>query len=372
MVIYLIALLLTCIFSFFTFIYKKEKPVITHKKVFFVFLPLLLVSLFKWNVGNDVIYGSGFYYRAYSFVHEGFANVYNYEFGFYFLMEIGNFFHINFYFFTCIITFLFFYLFTKYISQNSKNIILVAIIFVMSDLYLFTFATLRQTMAIALSLYPLQQLLSGEKVLKDKKWWIFLVLSLSMHNSILYLYIILLISKIRFKKIPLILVTLTTCAISILFQDKLIGLLAYNSYFQKYIGSNYFISDFSITYFGIALVMFIISLIYYKKLNNNSDYRILNFCAITTLLMANSKILVMPYRVFPMFIPVYIIVCSKVISRIKKDSDAPLITTLLVLIPYILLFINQYYLQGAKDNFKYHSIFEFPDQVWNINNDVMR
>ena len=122
---------------------------ITYFRVWIAFLPLFLLALFRWNVGVDVVYGTGYYYIEYTAIQAGMGNILGYEPGFYWLMKLCNLLHLNLYLFYCVITIIFFLLFLKYIKNNTDNITLAAIIFFNSDLYLFTFSTLRQTIGMA-------------------------------------------------------------------------------------------------------------------------------------------------------------------------------------------------------------------------------
>ena len=98
MIIYWSALLLTFFLSKILTNEKVKfgkktigKGKINHIRVFISFLPLFLVALFRWNVGVDVVYGTGYYYHAFLAVQQSAGNIFNYEFGFYLLMKICNF-----------------------------------------------------------------------------------------------------------------------------------------------------------------------------------------------------------------------------------------------------------------------------------------
>lgn len=339
---------------------------ISHIKVFISFLPLFLVALFRWNVGVDVVYRTGYYYHAYSAIQSSLGNIFEYESGFYLLMKICDFFGMNLYLFYCLTTILFFVLFTKFVADNSKNVALSAIIFVLSDLYLFTFSTLRQTLGIAFAFYPITLMLKNDNFYKKAKWWFFLIISMSMHNTIIYIYLILLLSKIKLKKKTLLFITSIGCILSPFIQIILSKIISLTSYFEKYFETNMYENSFTLTYFLIALLLFIISLLNYKRIvsDNDKNYILINICAFTTILMANSQILIMPYRVFPLFIPFYIILCSKIIDGINKRSFKYLFTYVYLIIPFLFLFINQYYIGDGAENFIYKSIFEYKNQVW--------
>ena len=257
-------------------------------------------------------------------------------------------------------------MFTKFVADNSKNVGLSAIIFVLSDLYLFTFSTLRQTLGIAFAFYPITLMLKQNNFYKNFKWWIFSILALSMHNTILYIFLILILSKIEFKKKSLIIIVSLGCVLSPFVQIILSKLVSYTSYFEKYFETNMFESSFTLTYFLIAFMLFIISLLNYEKIlgENSEDYRLINICAFTTILMANSKILIMPYRVFPLFVPFYIILCSKIVDKVDSTKFKYFATYFYLIIPFLFLFINQYYIGNGAENFIYKTIFDYESQVW--------
>lgn len=335
-------------------------------RVFISFLPLFLVALFRWNVGVDVVYNTGYYYHAYSAVHNSLGNIFNYESGFYLLMKICDFLGMNLYLFYCLITFLFFWFFTKFVADHSKNIAFSAIIFVLSDLYLFTFSTLRQTLGIAFAFYPITLMLKDNNFYKNIKWWIFVLLSVSMHEAIIFIYLMLLLSKVELKKNTLIFATTAMCVLSPVIQIVLSKIISFTSYFEKYFETTMYGSSFTITYFLIALLLLMASLLNYNRIiaNDKKNHVLINICAFTTILMANSKILIMPYRIFPLFIPFYMILCFKIIECIDKRSIKYLITCTYLIIPFLFLFINQYYIGNGAKNFTYKSIFEYKDEVW--------
>lgn len=369
--IYLVALLLTIVLANILTndkvkLSKGRTGKINHLNVFISFLPLFIVSLFRWNVGVDVVYGSGYYYKAYYAVQNAIGNIFGYELGFYLYMKICNFVRLNLYLFYCSITVLFFIYITKFIADNSKCISLSAIIFVFSDLYLFSYSTLRQTLGIAFALYPITKMLKEEKYYKKVNWWVMMLISISMHNTIIYMYLILLLAKHKIEEKKLILITFFGCILSPFASTILSKIVSMTSYFQKYYNSNMFENSFTITYFLIALLLFIISMINYKKIidNNERNYMLINVCAYTTILMANSKLLIMPYRVFPLFVPFYVVLCSKIIENIKKGSVKYMLTYIYIIVPFILLYVNQYYIGNGATNFNYKCIFDYSNQVW--------
>ena len=369
MIIYWVALLITCLLTFFLFYWKKNansKVEITHLKVFLAFSPLFLVALLRWNVGVDVVYGTGYYYKAYEAIKASGSNIFNYEPGFYLLMRLCSSLGFNLYMFYCLITILFFFLFTKFIANNSKNIVIASILFVLSDLYLFTFSTLRQSLGIAFALYPMSLVLKKKYFYKNWKWWVSSIVAYSMHGTILYLFIIVILSRIKIKRSFLILLTAIFCITSPLLSSAIGTLVSHMPYFNKYFGSNMYINSFAITYFAIALIMLIISLLNYKNLINSDEnnYTLINICAFTTILMANSKMLIMPYRIFPLFVPIYILVASNILATIKRKTYKQLFTSLYLILPFLMLFINQYYISIENNYFEYKSIFDYSNQVW--------
>ena len=369
MLIYWIALIITI---FFSFIFANENikigknRKISYFRVFLSFLPLFLLALFRWNVGVDVVYQTGYYYKAYYAIGNSLGNIFNYEPGFYYLMKTFSDLNLNIYIMYVFITIVFFFCFTKFIYKNVKNIAFGAIIFFLSNLYLFSFSTLRQSLGIALALYPISKIINNEFNYKNILLWISIILSISMHESILYLFIIVFLSKIKISKRKLVISTFIILILSPFFQNIIIKIIQNFSYFNKYAGTNMFVSDFSITYFSISLVLFIISLINYKRIlkMNKNNYILINICAFTTILMANSKFLIMPYRIFPLFVPLYLVLCSRILESMNKKTYIYLFTYIYIVIPFFLLFINQYYILGAKEYYKYKTIFNYHNQVW--------
>lgn len=369
MQIYWIALLMTVFISWMLTSRNVKCGCLQYGKVTFTriaisFLPLYLVALFRWNVGVDVVYGTGYYFQEYTAIQAGQGNILGYEIGFYLLMEICNALHLNLYLFYCIVTTIFFVLFFKYLNENSKNIVLSAIIFFASDLYLFTFSTLRQSLGIAFFLYPLSEIINGRKFLKNWKWWACTITAISMHISILYLVIVLLFSKVRFRKKTVLYITILGCGLSPLIQLFLSKILSFTIYFKKYFGSNEFRTEFTPTYFLIALLIFLPVYFYYDKIikEGENNYILVNVSAFLVVLMLNSQVLVMPYRIFPLFVPVYLILCSKLVASLNHTRTIRFFVCVYLVIPFLFLFINQYYIGGGSEAFAYKSIFQFMNQ----------
>lgn len=367
MIIYWIALIVSCIFTFFILYYKTEKTKeITYLKVILAFFPLFLVELFRWNVGVDVVYGSGYYFYAYEAVKHGLGNIFHYEPGFYNLMRLSNAMHFNLYAFYCLITIIFFVCFTRFIYEKSEDLILSIILFVISDLYLFTFSTLRQTLGIAIALYPFMKMIKEDNYYRKVMWWLSVILAISFHSSILYLFLITFISKIKFSRKKIITLVPILCVLSLITEKVFAKILSFVPYVSKYLGSNMDVSKFSITYFGIALALFLISVFYYKELmmEDEKSYVLINICAFTAVLMLNSKLLIMPYRIYPLFIPAYIILCTKIIKLKRKRTFSYYITKMYLIVPFVLLFMNQYYFSEGKNYFIYRTIFDNMNQVF--------
>lgn len=337
---------------------------ITPIRITIAFLPLFLLALFRWNVGVDVVYGSGYYYQEYEAISSGLGNILNYEKGFYLLMLICNKLGMNLYLFYCVTTIIFFGFVIYFINRNCKHIAFCILIFVLSDLYLFSFSTLRQSLAIAIFLYPLSEFINKKECFKNWKWWCTTAIAMSMHTSIIYLLIVLFVSKIRFKKRTLlciiILGTLLSPVINIIFSK----LITYTVYFTKYFGSNEFKSEFTPTYFIISLIVFIpVYMNYNRLIKEKGVYLLINISAFVVFLMLNSQILIMPYRIFPLFVPIYLVLCSKLISVLKLKYMRCLYY-LYFTIPFAFLFVNQYFIGGGSRYYEYKSIFQFLNQIW--------
>lgn len=338
---------------------------ITYFRVWIAFLPLFLLALFRWNVGVDVVYGTGYYYIEYTAIQAGMGNILGYEPGFYWLMKLCNLLHLNLYLFYCVITIIFFLLFLKYIKNNTDNITLAAIIFFISDMYLFTFSTLRQAIGMAFFLYPMAEMINRNKYWKNWKWWICAILAISMHISIIYLVLVLVISRVKFRKRTLLYITGLGCLLSPLINIILTRIMSYTYYFGKYFGSNEYRTEFTPTYFFIALVLFVPLLLFYKKFTERkNNYILVNVSAFVVILMLNSQALVMPYRIFPLFIPIFIVLITRLVSSLTNKKSIRLIAELYCIAPFVFLFINQYYLNGSSLLFKYKSIFQYFNQIW--------
>lgn len=328
-------------------------------------LPLFLVALFRWNVGVDVVYGTGYYYQEYTAIQDDLGNILGYEPGFYALMELCNALNLNLYLFYCVVTCLFFGLVILYIAQNSENQVLSIVLFFVSDLYLFSFSTLRQALAIAFFLYPAAEICKGKNVLKSWKCWLSAAIAVSMHTSILYLLPIMLAAKIRVRKKTLLVLVASACVLSPVLRRVAAWLMTFTVYFEKYFGTNEFVLEFAPTYFALAVLLFIPAWIYYDELveKKRSSYILINVAAIAVVVMANSSVLVMPYRIFQLFVPFYLILCPAILECSAKRGKKRWLMAGYLILPFILIFVNQYYRHGGWELFSYKSIFDHMEQL---------
>lgn len=336
---------------------------ITLTRVWMAFIPLFLLAFFRWNVGVDVVYGTGYYYIEYSAIQMGKGNVFGYEIGFYLLMELCNALHLNLYCFYCISTVVFFVLFIKFLISNTNNITLAILIFFLSDLYLFTFSTLRQSLAIAFFLYPMAEVIKGNKFVSNWKFWIYAIISVSMHISIIYLIIVLLVSRIRFRKNTFFLIAIFGFIATPLIRIALEKLISYNYYFAKYFNTNEYGSEFTPTYFFVTLIFLIPMCVFYNKFIEKDDknYIFVNLSLFFVLLMLNSQVLIMPYRIFPLFVPAYIMLIPNFIESLKLKKSGKALMYLYYILPLLFLFANTY---SSSSIYEYKSIFEYTHQVW--------
>lgn len=368
MTIYWIALICSLIFSFIVMVIKKKNNTeLAFKDVFISLIPLFLIALFRWNIGTDVVYKTGFYYQEYSLIRIGYGNVFNYEIGFYYLMKIFCLLNIKIYYFYSFVTIISFILLSKFIKDNCKYLPLAILIYFFADLYLFSFSTLRQSLAIMISLYSLSKMINNNQFYKDIKWWIYSIVAILFHNSIIYLLVMVLISKIRFNKKRLVLLMLIGFLIFPIVQYVLPKVLIYSNYFQKYTNTLYYTFDFTPSYFIIALFIFILAYINYDKLveSNKTNMYLINMTGLITIIMLNSQILLMPYRIFPLFIPVYLLFYDRLMAIISvKNIFNKFLIILVIISPFIFYFFNNYY--RDKSNYKkftYSSIFEYSNQI---------
>lgn len=363
MAIYYVGLIFTIILSIILTsktvkVYPFYKHNVTYRRSLIAISPLFVIALLRWNVGVDVVYGTGYYFQEYKFIQNGGGNLLHYETGFYFLMKICNFLHFNLYHFYFLVTTIFILCIIYYIYKNSSNITFSIILFFVSDLYLFSFSTLRQALGIAFILFTISEIYYGKGTVKNWKIWLSIILAISMHTSVIYFLIVLLISKIKFNKKTLFRIVIIGCILGSIIEKIVYKLMTYTVYFSKYVGSNEFLLEFTPTYFILSLIIFIAAYLFYDRLIdlNNNNYILINISAITVVIMMNSSILIMPYRIFPLFIPVYIILCPQIVDCIRKNRSKRFLMMCYFLIPFIFSFINQYYIGRSFEIFKYDTI----------------
>jgi hypothetical protein len=215
-------------------------------------------------------------------------------------------------------------------------------------------------------LYPVSEMIKGEKYYKKATWWASAIIAILMHTSMLYLLLVLLVSGLKIKKKRLVIVSTLLSVLSPILLIVIKSILSKTTYFAKYSGSEMDVGAFSITYFVIAAVVFILAILRYEELvrKDRKNVILINACACSMIIMAYSEVLLMPYRIFPMFVPVYIIIGAKILDTYKKATVKYCIATACLTLPFLALFVNQYYINDGIKNFKYKTIFDYPTQVW--------
>ncbi len=373
MIIYYLALTLTlliCIifknkkryFNISVYNFKLNKT--SYFDVVLITLPLILVMVFRWDIGVDVHSGTGYYYVAYNYARLYNANLYNYENGFYYLLQFFANSGLFIYWFYVCVSLIFMGCICKYISKMSVDFYISFLVFFFSDLYLFAFSTLRQALAIgfmSIVLCYLTEILPF-KLLDKKNWKIlfFTLIALSFHLSTIYIAIVYLTSKIKIKKQTLLKMTcigILGCPI-ITYIVKII--MSHTIYGIKYTGTNEYATEFTASYALVSLMIFLIAYWRYDKLVTKFVYAklFINCSAFITIIMFNSSALIMAYRVFPSFVPIYMILCAYIVQTFNNKLNK-LIVRLACLIPFLMIFINQYYIGKANTLFQYYNIFSY-------------
>lgn len=340
MIIYIVSLLLTLLFSFTAIVNKN------NKKVYIIFallsmLPLLLVSALRYDVGTDYSFR---YAPDYINIANG-GNVSNLEILFKTLIKICL-------LFTCsyqsifIVTSIFIIVpIFLLIYKKSKYPLISILIFVIGAFYFESLNLVRQylSMVIILCSYPL---LVDKKIVK---WLLCVILAAMLHKtSLLAIMLLPLIKKEFFTPKITFLISSAILVLGPLLRKMMILLISFTSY-SNYINTIYSKMDIRETIIILNIVVYIIMYLLYrsKKQNdkiNQEDILFLNIQGMAVAMCMISIQFSIMYRLVA-YLMIFQIISIPNLSNINRKN-----TKILLLVLLTMYCINFYYLY-IKNNY---------------------
>lgn len=262
---YMILLLLILIIGIIgVFGAKKNNKYINNKTcliVMFVIL-LLFAGLRDSDVGSDALVYKNFFQIVSNYNLLDLIRLNSFEIGFKILTKFCSLFcNYNLYIF--IITFISLFGFYFFIKKYSNNYLMSIFLFIVANIYIYLFCTIRQTVAISILLVSIKYVFTNEKI----KFILLVLLAASFHKTaLIFMPVYLLkwidINKIGIKKIIILYL------IIFIFKRQIVSLFI-NFFYSSY--NNHIISGGG--YFLLLILIVLAAFIYYfvnkKKLYNN-------------------------------------------------------------------------------------------------------
>jgi transmembrane protein EpsG len=330
---------------------KQDKISSKHKYSYFLmvccWLPLFLVSAFRWNVGTDFL---PVYVKGFQEISKG--RTFPWEMGYIFLNKAvltitkdpsGIFILTSFIF----LTFVF-----KAMYDLSVDIRLSILLLVSTGFYFQSMNGIRQWITLAMFLYSI-------KFIRDKKFVPFLtviLLASTIHLSALIFIPVYFFCQLRIpprKGILLLLISI----ICLPFVRPVFVFLVSLTKYKWYLHSSYNKFDFAITDTIVGVILVVLGYYYYKNSNNDKIYSILMNLQLAALIISlYSSVIFLADRIIPCFTASQLLFVPLIISQ-EKDKKTRTILTCSLMTFFVLTCCYTYGVLGWSDILPYHSIF---------------
>lgn len=246
------------------------------------FLPLFIISAFRYQVGTDysIIYEDGFV---------NYTNSYNYnehfEIGFKFLNDIIHIFTDNPRWLFIITSFIFCFFIYKAIYDQSEDKIFSVILLLSTNLYFVSLNGIRQAMAIAIFIYC-SKYIKQRKIINYMLW---VIVAITFHfSAIIYIPLYFIVNlEIESKRQAIFI------AILFLFRPIvtwLITLIIENTRYSVYINSSFNTGNISKSLLVINVIILLVINIGYERNKKDIEYRmytILELLTVSMLIFSN-------------------------------------------------------------------------------------
>lgn len=323
----------------------------TAKQAFLVLLPLTFLAACRWNVGVDSLYQSS-YWQSYHAAADG-LNPRDFEPGFYWLMRFFAELEVPFFWFLFSLALIFMTCVSYAISRGSVWTRWSVLIFFLLSFYFDCYSSLRQSLAEAISLIAWAQM--GYRAPSKKKdiqiVMIFLIACL-FHQTALMNIPIYFISKIRFSRGGMLKFLIAAVILSPVIQ------------FAIRLASSVLASEYSTS--GVARinavmtgVLAVICWYFYDEISHLDEnaYMYVNYAVCVFVLIFNSGVMPIPYRVFDMLKIGYVFIVPYLLRGIPRKRIR-LAAECFLLVIFGAWFINYFYIQ---DSFAAHYQSAFSD-----------
>ena len=288
------------------------------KPVVIAILPLILLALFRWNVGADSVYGQS-YTIAYHAAANG-MNQSNFEEGFYWFMRLFAELEIPFFWFLFAHGIVFFAFVSYAIHRGSVWGTWSVVLFFLLTVYFDSYSSLRQSLAEAICLVGWALMGSEKNSLKKDITILALFLASTLFHSTGWLNIpIYLLCKLRFRRrVDVLIFALIAVAMTPLLQ-RIIPVV------MNALSSNDNYTTLGLARINIAVtsLFFFITWLFYDEIDRASanGYMYVNQALYIFILILNSGAMYLPYRVYDMLKIGYIFIIPQVLRNIADGRN---------------------------------------------------
>lgn len=327
------------------------------RSAFIVLLPLTLLTVFRWDVGVDSLYGYN-YWESYHYARE-WENVRDFEPGFFLVTALLSQFKLPYWYYLAAFATFFMACYTYAISKGSVWTKWSILVFFMLFCFFDSFSMLRQSSAEAISVivwanigyYP-------QSKNRDVKNILLFLLAATFHTTALINIPLYLISQIHFSRGGLLKFAVFAMLLTPLIQIIL-------SFIMRLIaGDEYEFMGFALINAALAGCVFLMCWYFYDDICSMDEnaYKYVNLSLCIFILLLNSGALLLPFRVFDMLKIGYVFIIPYLLRGIRQARVRFSMEVVLVFV-LALWFINAYFIndsayadyQSVFKNFKYYS-----------------
>lgn len=326
-----------------------EKYFSSNKKALIAMLPLVLIIIFRWNVGVDSLY-RGTYWTAYQNAKSG-INLLHFQFLFFELMRLFASCSIPFFFFLAFVAAVFMGCSIYAIKRGSVSVGISVAVFFALFIFFDGFSSLRQSLTEAICMIVVSIILTSH----DRKSSIIalalLALASGFHTIALMWIPVVLFSQRKFKQKTLLVIAAAAIAAYPLLQN-LFRLIMRYFFSSKY--SFIGVANYSLI---LTATVFLVAILFYNEICQNFEYGYVavNISLVIFVIMLNSGALLLPYRCFDCLKIGYVFIIPMIVKGISVSSSRRLVS-LAFLILFGYWFVNSFFIQHSAFA-QYQSIF---------------
>lgn len=317
MVYYISAIVITMILCMQ---WNKQEEILTFRKadkvynIIIVLLPLALLALFRWDLGVDSLYGNS-YWQAYTIAKQG-VNQKEFEIAFYWFMRLMAIFDAPYFWLLFVHEIIFFVCIGYALYRGGNSLTWSMLVFFLLTIYFDSYSSLRQSLAEAISLIAWAKMgtdKAGRK--KDLSIIAIFIVATLFHTTSLINIPIYFLCKIRHKSIPGLLLTVGGAFAAIPIVRIMLP------YFMEQLALEYGVRGLSYISVFISMGIFLCAALFYHSIISKSDngYMYINQSLWIFIMMLNSDVMYLPFRVFDMLKIGYIFIVPRIVGSISDN-----------------------------------------------------